>query len=207
MAPHDVVRGLIMTSSPESVGRIRVATPDDAPAIQAIYAPYVAETCISFEIDPPDVAEMAARIARIGATFPWLVYEDAGEVIGYAYGGPHRERAAHGWSADSAIYVGASAHRRGTGRALYQTLAAVLDLQGYHCVFGAITLPNAPSVGLHEACGYTPIGVFRDVGYKFGGWRDVGWWGRRLNAPSPDPQPPRRFSPSMLDEIMDRPPA
>lgn len=182
---------------------IRIATLEDAAAISAIYAPYVLETTISFEIDPPDAAEMARRMAKIGATHPWLVYEAEGRVVGYAYASAHRERAAYGWSADTAIYLVRDAQRRGVGRALYQRLLRILALQGFHRAYGGIALPNPGSVGLHEACGFEPIGVYREVGFKFGGWRDVGWWGRPLNTNSDSvaPSPPRPFDPEIFEAL------
>lgn len=173
---------------------IRIATPADAPVVSAIYAPYVRDTTISFEIDPPDAAEMAVRMAKLSGAYPWLVHEEGGEVIGYAYASPHRERAAYLWSADATIYLAQGAHRRGIGRGLYLRLLRILERQGFHNVYGGIALPNAASVGLHEACGFLPIGVYREVGYKFGAWRDVGWWGRRLAAPEGVPAPPSPFT-------------
>jgi phosphinothricin acetyltransferase len=107
---------------------MRVAQPSDAAAVRAIYAPYVADTAISFELDPPSVEEMARRIEAVRRRYPWLVYELDGEVVGYAYATAHRERAAYGWSADGAVYLSPQAHRRGIGRALYQRLAAILNL-------------------------------------------------------------------------------
>jgi len=178
---------------------IRVARPSDAGAVQAIYAPYVAETAISFELEPPGVEEVAHRMEIIGQRYPWLIYELDGEVVGYAYATVHRERAAYGWSADGAVYLSPQAHRRGIGRALYQRLAAILNLQGVHSLYGGITLPNAGSVGLHEACGFVHVGVYREVGYKFGAWHDVGWWGIKLNPPAKDPKPPTSFSPALFE--------
>ncbi len=155
---------------------IRIATPADAPALQAIYAPYVIETPISFELVPPTVEEMAERVRRIGAVHPWLAYEADGAILGYAYAAPFKERAAYQWSVESTVYVARGAHRRGVGKALYARLHAILTLQGHHSVFGGITLPNAGSVGLHEACGYEPVGVYREVGFKLGSWEAGGMW-------------------------------
>jgi len=177
---------------------IRVATAGDAAAIAAIYAHYVEQTAISFEIEPPGVAEIAKRMARITATFPWLVYEEDGEVLGYSYASPHHERAAYCWSADGAVYVKHGSIRRGVGRSLYQTLIAILRLQGFHSLFGGITLPNAASVGLHESCGFLPVGVYKEAGFKLGAWYDVGWWGLRLGDASLHPVRPRIFAPEML---------
>ncbi len=172
---------------------IRLATPEDAAAIAAIYAPYVLETTISFETEAPDAAEIAQRMTKSGGLYPWLAHEEAGEMLGYAYASAHRDRAAYRWSVDVSIYLSQRAHRRGIGRGLYHRLLRMLELQGFHAAYAGIALPNAASIGLHEACGFTPVGVYREVGYKFGAWRDVGWWGRTLAAPSQEPGPPRPF--------------
>ena len=180
--------------------RVRVARPDDAKAIAEIYAPYVRDTVISFEYVVPDEVEMAARIAKVqGAGLPWLVLEDDGEVLGYAYAGPHRDRAAYRWAVAAGIYIGPKVHRRGVGRALYNLLFAVLTLQGYHRVYGGITLPNVASVGLHEACGFKPIGTYDGVGFKFGQWHSVGWWGLDLAAPCA-PALPAPINKMLFDE-------
>ena len=184
---------------PQAPTGIRMARPSDAEVVQAIYAPYVADTAISFELEPPDAEEMGRRMETVSRRYPWLVYELDGEVVGYAYASAHRERAAYGWSADGAVYLAPQAHRRGIGRALYQRLVAILNLQGVHSLYGGITLPNAGSVGLHEACGFVRVGVYKEVGYKFGAWHDVGWWGLRLNSPAKDTTPPRSFSPSLFE--------
>jgi phosphinothricin acetyltransferase len=179
---------------------IRAATRADAAAISEIYAPYVRETAISFELVPPDEAEMAARIAKVLPAYPWLVCEVDGRVVGYAYGSRFAERAAYGWSVTVGIYVARGTHRRGIGRALYAVLLAALRLQGYHAVFGGITLPNPSSVGLHEASGFKPVGVYREAGFKFGAWHDVGWWGMTFDAPKGEPAMPRPFTPELLEE-------
>lgn len=177
--------------------RVRVATAKDAAAIQAIYAPYVLETAISFEQAAPTQDQIAARMARIGAAFPWLVCDQGGEVAGYAYAGPHAERAAYAWSADTAVYVARDKRGLGVGRALYGRLLPILRLQGFHSALAGVTLPNAPSVGLHEAFGFVLVGVYREVGFKMGAWRDVARWSLSLGPAVADPTPPRPFS----DEI------
>ncbi len=160
---------------------IRPATPDDAQAVLAIYAPLVRDTAISFELEPPDLAEMRARIAKTLPVLPWLVSEDAlGDVNGYVYASKHRERAAYQWSVDASVYVDPAHHRRGIAGALYGRLFTLLRLQGFHAVHAGITLPNPGSVGLHESLGFRQVGVYRGVGYKMGAWRDVGWWQLRL---------------------------
>jgi phosphinothricin acetyltransferase len=139
----------------------------------------VRDTWISFETDPPDEAEMARRIAEYGASHGWLVAEIDGATAGFAYGSPHRTRAAYASSCDVAVYVDPAFARRGVGRALYTRLLAQLAPR-FHAAFAGIALPNAASVGLHEAMGFTHLGTYREVGWKLGGWRDVGWWQRLL---------------------------
>ncbi len=162
--------------------RTRSATVDDAPAIQAIYAPFVKNTPISFEDIVPIADEMAERITKTLERYPYLVAERDGQIVGYAYAGQHRARAAYRLSVDVTAYVVDSAQRSGTGRALYAALLAALSDLGYHAAFAGITLPNAASVGFHEAMGFTHVGNFREVGFKLGRWHDVGWWQRMLQA-------------------------
>ena len=158
------------------VARLRLAVVRDAAAMLAIYAPIVSDTIISFELEPPSLAEMERRIASAESQWPWLVCERAGELIGYAYASQHRVRAAYQWSADTSVYVRADARRGGIARALYASLFEILALQGYYNAYAGITLPNPASVGFHEAMGFTLVGV-PQVGYKLGAWHDVGWWG------------------------------
>jgi phosphinothricin acetyltransferase len=169
---------------------IRLATPDDAGQVQAIYAPYCS-TPISFEVDPPSVEAMRGRLAKVLGCYPWLVCEEGGEVLGYAYATRHRERAAYRWSVDTAVYVRQGRQRRGVGRALYASLLAVLPLQGYVNAYAGVTLPNQASVGLHGAVGFEPVGVYKQVGFKCGSWHDVAWFQRPLQPPPAEPPPPR----------------
>jgi phosphinothricin acetyltransferase len=172
---------------------IRVASPADAQAICAIYTPIVTDTIISFELEPPSVEAMQGRIAKTLETLPWLVNLDAQQrVNGYAYAGRHRERAAYQWSVDVSAYVREDARRMGVGRGLYEALCAELSALGYFQAFAGIALPNAASVGLHEAVGFVPIGVYHNVGFKAGAWRDVGWWQKAL-CPLAEPTPPKVF--------------
>ncbi len=162
----------------------------DAAPCAAIYAPYVQDTAISFEEVVPDDAELARRIERITHTHPWLVAQDGEELVGFAYATEHRSRAAYRWAADVTVYVAAGRHRQGIGRALYETLFALLGKQGFHVACAGITLPNEASVAIHEALGFEAIGVYRRIGYKLGAWRDVGWWQRELLREGPAPSPP-----------------
>jgi len=181
------------TSAPIGIS-VRVAAPGDAGAVAAIYAPYVQGTAISFEERPPSPAEWAARIDRTLATHPFLVACGGGEVLGYAYAGRHRARHAYRFAADVSVYVAASGHRRGVGRVLYRALLDALRRQGVWRVHAGLTLPNPASVGLHEALGFRPVGVYRSVGYKLGAWRDVGWWAMSLREGEGPPEEPRPFS-------------
>lgn len=172
-----------------SARRIRVATAGDAEKILAIYAPIVAETAISFEDEPLSAAEIAMRIASILPTHPYLVCEEAGRILGYAYASARRARAAYRWSVDTTVYVHAQSRRCGVGRDLYTALLGILRRQRFHAVFAGIALPNDNSVGLHEAMGFAPVGVYRDVGFKLGRWHDVGWWRLGLQEGLPAGEP------------------
>ena len=138
------------------------------------------DSWISFELDPPTPEEMARRIADDGASPAWLVAESDGAIVGYAYGSPHRTRAAYASSCDVAVYVDPAHARQGIGRALYGKLLPLLAERSFHAAFAGIALPNDASIGLHEAMGFTPVGIYPEVGCKIGGWRDVGWWQRLL---------------------------
>ncbi len=159
---------------------IRSATAKDAHRCADIYRPYVTDSWVSFETDAPDHEEMARRITNYTASHAWLVAEKAGVIAGYAYASPHKTRAAYATSADVAIYLDPEFARQGIAKRLYDDLFQTLKQRGIHAVFASIALPNAASIGLHEAMGFTPIGVYREVGWKMDGWRDVGKWQRLL---------------------------
>lgn len=158
-----------------------------------IYAPSVTHHVISFEIAAPDSTEMAARMAKVLTTCPWLVCESAGEVIGYAYASPHHERAAYRWSVDVSAYVSARIHRRGVGTALYASLFEILAFQRYRNAYAGITLPNPASEGMHSRHGFMLVGVYHHVGYKFGAWHDVAWFERPILPTMQDPPEPMPF--------------
>lgn len=166
---------------------LRLATPDDAPAVQAIYRPYVERTAVSFETEAPSADEVAQRIDKALSRWSWVVAEEAGAVLGYAYAGAFAERAAYGWSVTCSVYVGDRAQRRGLGRQLYDDLFVRLAARGFCRAYAGIALPNAASVGLHTAMGFTPVGVYHRVGWKFGRWHDVGWFERALRDDEPPP--------------------
>jgi phosphinothricin acetyltransferase len=177
---------------------IRHADPGrDAAACAAIYRPFVLETAVSFEERAPDEREIAERIEQASRTHAWLVAEQERDVVGFAYAEPHRERAAYRWAADVAAYVAEDSRRHGVGRALYGRLLPLLATQGLHVACAGIALPNDASVALHEACGFSLVGVYRRIGFKAGAWRDVGWWQAELRPPGPvppaEPGPPPRL--------------
>jgi len=179
--------GNVAEESVDSV-TVRAATAADVHAIRSIYAPMVTGTSASFEDSVPAEAELSRRIlAR--PRMPWLVAVDAGTVVGYADASQHRRRPAYRWSADCSVYISGDHRRRGVGHVLYQRLIGDVADLGYVSLFAGITLPNAASVGLHEAMGFERLGVFRNVGYKNGSWRDVGWSPSRqsqMRSPSRD---------------------
>ena len=157
---------------------IRDATPDDAEAIRAIYAPFVESTAVSFEIETPPIDVYEAAIAE--SVYPWLVLERDGEVVGYAKGGRFRDRAAYDWSVEVAVYIAESARGMGVGTRLMNALLDLLREQGYATALAGVTLPNPGSVALFESLGFTKVGVFENVGYKLGAWHGVGWWQRAI---------------------------
>jgi phosphinothricin acetyltransferase len=168
---------------------IRLAADEDAGQVLAIYGPFC-RTHVSFEAEPPSPDEMRRRIAALAGKLPWLVCDDAGKMLGYAYASAYRARAAYQWSVEVSAYVADRQRRRGVGRALYTALLRVLAVQGFVNAYAGVALPNPASVGLHEAVGFTPVGVYRGVGYKLGAWHDVGWWERPLRERSPEPAAP-----------------
>jgi L-amino acid N-acyltransferase YncA len=181
-----------MESTDRSIPRLRLVHPDDAAQIAAIYAPFCLETAISFETVAPDEATMRERISGLTQRYPWLVaVSGTGDVVGYAYAGKHRERAAYRWSVDFTAYLAPDAKRRGIGTDLYRALTRICKSLGYYRAFAAITLPNEASVRLHEKIGFQPIGVYRRVGFKLGKWHDVGWWSLDLLPEAETPREPR----------------
>jgi len=173
---------------------IRDATEGDAAACAAIYAPYVTDTVITFEYEPPSDVEMAARIASAQRRHAWLVLEESADaggsrVVGYAYAAPVKERAAYQWSCEVSVYLEQGRRRSGAGRALYEDLFTRLAGRGYRTVVAGMTLPNEASEGLHRALGFEPIGVQREIGWKHGQWRSVAWVQRRISDVDGPPAP------------------
>lgn len=186
---------------------IRVARDEDAAAIQAIYAPSVSAGVATFETEPPGVDAMRERLRARLKHYPWLVWEEDGEVLAYAYAGRFRERAAYDWIAETSIYVRADAQRRGIARHLYGALLDVMRLQGISQAVGVITLPGTASVAMHEALGFAPAGVWRQCGYKLGQWWDVGVWQKELQPAANPPTtvtPFPRLPPAPLQSLLER---
>ena len=155
---------------------IRVATSQDADAIAAIYNYYIVNTVITFEEIEVNTEQMANRIEKVSAKYPWLVYEHGGCVVGYAYASDWRERSAYRFSAESTIYLDKDHGGRGIGMTLYSELMRRLQAQGVHTVLGGIALPNAASIALHEKLGFSKTAHLQQVGFKHERWIDVGYW-------------------------------
>ena len=173
---------------------IRTAREADAEAMLAIYAPYVRDTAISFETEPPSVEEFRGRMRSTLEAGLWLVCEADDGSIGYAYAARFHARRAYQWTVEVTVYVRRDHHRQGVGLGLYTSLLGCLELQGFRTAVGVIALPNPASVGLHERMGFARAGVLRAAGYKHGRWHDVGWWQRDLGEPGSSPQPPRTLA-------------
>jgi phosphinothricin acetyltransferase len=155
---------------------IRTAAPGDAGAVAAIYNWYVANTVITFEVDPVPAEEMARRIEAVLAAHEWLVLENGGELLGYAYAGRYHARAAYGYTAESTIYLRHGLEGQGLGTRLYAELLRRIFARGYRSLIGGIALPNEPSVRLHERLGFEKVSHLRRIGFKLERWIDVGHW-------------------------------
>jgi L-amino acid N-acyltransferase YncA len=170
--------------------KIRVAAPSDAGGIVEIYGPYCEESPISFEIRRPTLDEMEERIVKIGEHYPWLICQNGPGIAGFAYAGPHRERAAYRWAVDVAVYVAPNFRGLHVGTALYTSLFEILRIQGFYKAYAGITVPNPESVGLHKNLGFEFVGTYRDAGFKAGSWHNVSWWELTLQKPGPRPLEP-----------------
>jgi phosphinothricin acetyltransferase len=167
------------------VTAIRDAVPEDGAACAAVYRPYVTDTVITFEYEPPTAEQMAARIAEGQKTHAWVVLEDDGAVVGYAYAAPVKARAAYDWACEVSVYLAWGRRRGGEGRALYAALFERLERRGYRRLIAGMTLPNEASEGLHRAMGFEPIGVQRRIGWKHEAWHDVAWVQRSIGDDEP----------------------
>lgn len=177
---------------------IRLAQPSDAAGILAIYAPYIRNTSLTFELGVPAEKEFVERIQSYLAHWPWLVCEIDGQIAGYAYGSKYRERLGYQWCVECSVYVHDAFLRQGVGKALYTPLFQLLKEQGYRNVYAVINLPNERSVRFHEECGFVWFATYKKVGYKLGQWKDVGWWQLVINDYTDEPASPIPFS--LLDK-------
>lgn len=168
---------------------IQPATAEDAAEMLAVYAPYVLETTVSSEYEPPSLDEFIGRITKFTKETPWLVCRVNGKVAGYGYAAPHRARAAYQWSVETSIYVAPEFHRQGVAGALYHALFEILTRQGYYNIFVGITSPNERSIKFHTAMGFVISGSYQDSMYKFGKWRDVIWMAKSLRSHETEPHP------------------
>lgn len=179
-----------MTGDNAETRTVRPAGEADAERCAEIYGPYVRESAITFELDPPDAVQMAARIKAASRGHAWLLIEQDGVIAGYAYAGPMHARAAYRWSCEVSVYVDRDRRGEGLGRALYEALLPALADRGYHTAVAGMTLPNPASERLHRSLGFQPVGVYRRIGYKLGAWHDVAWLQLALaGGPDPPPEP------------------
>jgi L-amino acid N-acyltransferase YncA len=170
---------------------IRLATKDDCASILEIYAPYITNTVITFEYQIPTIDEFRERMIKVQSSYPWLVCEVDGRVAGYAYASRFREREAYSWSVDFSVYIKPEHQGKNIGKALYTALFELLKLQGYYNAYAGVAVPNTKSEGLHESFGFKEIGVYRNVGYKFGKWHDVKWYSLKLKEHIDSPENPK----------------
>lgn len=168
--------------------KLRFASMADAPALLSIYEQYI-PTTITFEYALPSREEFTRRVSSISQRYPYLVLEEDGALLGYAYAHPIAERAAYGWGAELSIYLRPDSVRNGLGRRLYQILMELLRLQGVRTVYGLVASPNPASEGLHAALGFRTMGVQQKAGYKNGRWIDLLWFERAIAPYDPDPAP------------------
>lgn len=170
---------------------IRRAAREDVARMLEIYAPYVRETTISFEYEPPTIDAFAARFERISARYPWIVWEEAGRVVGYAYADAAFSRAAYRWDADMSIYLDPAIRGRGIGHQMYDWLEDRLRALGYVNLYAIVTGENDISRRFHERRGYRLMGVLEKSGFKRGRWHDVYWYGLRITGDDAPTEPPR----------------
>ncbi|MDR0836019.1 MAG: GNAT family N-acetyltransferase [Tannerella sp.] len=155
---------------------IRKARPEDAPNIVKIYNYYVENSVITFDIEPVSVEEMREKITAILQNYPYLVYEENGSILGYCYVSAWKKRYAYRTTVESTVYIDKNHHQRGIGKALMIRLIEELKKTDIHAIIACITIPNEKSISLHEKLGFKQVSEFKEVGFKFGKWLDVGDW-------------------------------
>lgn len=189
---------------------LRIANPSDVPAMLAIYGPYVLTSTATFEYLVPTEEEFSRRFQSVTRQYPWLVWEEEGVVVGYAYASAAYTRAAYAWTAEPSVYLAPNARGRGIAARLYGALEGLLRLQGYQVLYALITEENAPSFRFHEKQGYVQKVLFSDCGFKFGRWLGLSWWEKRLTPVEIPSAPPvswlsigssYQLSPEFLDSL------
>jgi phosphinothricin acetyltransferase len=188
--------------------KIRLIQSTDCQQVLDIYKPYVTATAITFEYEVPTPEDFADRISTITSEYPWLVCMKDDQIVGYAYASRFRYRTAYQWSAESTVYLAPEAQGMGLGIALYETLFAILRLQGFINVFAGAAMPNEKSERLHKQLGFEEIGIFKEIGYKMGKWHSTKWFQLSLADHTLEPAPPRTM-PELVDsedirQILDR---
>lgn len=173
---------------------IRLARLEDVPVLLDIYSPYIRNTAVSFEYEVPSLEEFRQRFARITREFPWLVWEEDGTTLGYAYGDRAFERAAYAWDADMSIYLAQDARGRGIGTKLYDCLEEMLARLGYHTLYALITGSNEASIRFHEHRGYERQGCLKASGFKLGQWQDMCWYALRVHPVETPEAKPQAFA-------------
>ena len=167
---------------------VRFVDISDAKELVEIYAPYVTETPISCECEVPSVQEFQDRIQKISKTFPYIVCEVDGEIVGYSYASLHKERAAYRWDSDATVYVSDKYHRNKIGTALYNCMLELNKLQGFYNIYAVVTTANEASVKFHKAFGFVPMGTYTNTAYKLGKWHDISVLEKKLNEYGPEPK-------------------
>lgn len=183
----------------------RLAHPEDAANLLAIYAPYIENTPITFEYEVPTLEEFAARIRNISTDYPYFVCLAGDQIVGYAYAHRHMERAAYQWNAEISIYLQEMSTQKGLGKILCRALLQLLRLQGIRNVYSCVTIPNPRSEGLHHSMGFRMQGIFHNAGYKCGQWHDVAWFEKSISDYPFNPAPLRSFNeivPEKVQEIL-----
>ncbi len=184
-----------------ALGRLRLARADDAAAIAAIYAPFVATSHVSFEEIPPTPGDVRAILTTAQSTWPWIVCERGTEIVGFVYASPHRARAAYRYSVDTSSYVHERHRRTGVAQRAYGALFQLLARLRYYNAFAGIALPNDASLALHTSLGFREIARYANVGFKAGAWHDTVWLQRSLRAletPPLEPRPLAALDPSEI---------
>lgn len=166
---------------------IRTVKLSDAQAILDIYAPYITNTTVTFEYQVPSLEAFTKRIDTISKEYPYLVWEEDGKILGYAYGSKYAEREAYRFSTDLSIYLCPDSHGKKIGTQLYSILLDLLQKEGYRTLYAVISHPNLPSEGFHKALGFEEFALFKKTGYKFGKWIDVLWMQKTINPYDQNP--------------------